>query len=513
MRLLLVVDDQNLGTSLQEALRPEGHAVNLVDNATAASAALQGEPYDLLIIDLALSDSTAIPLIHFLRKSPQRTVLVLVLGDRVNKNARIDALDAGADDCLLKPFGVDELRANIRALVRRQAGRPVSELVHGALRLDPASRSVTVHNAPVALTPREFAVLEVLLENSGRVVSKSRLEEALYAWDEEVESNVVEVHIHRLRKKLGAKFIRTVRGVGYAMTRKSAQPATGTGDEKQLTVVEPIETPTTEHKPLLGALDELFKRLAHDINQERDICIETTQNLREPLEAAKLQAEIALQTDDPKTREQLLEDILRATDQAQALVGSLATVIELDRDNAPTITHEVDLCEICANVIADIKPVAEERHIALSLVAPCAGMMLGDENLLKVLVRQLLESIIAKTPIDHAVEIGVHLHDEMLILTLHRSSGEDKVGTPAEAKRITLQRSLQHPAQSQKRWSGWWNGLSLVERIIELHSGKLAIANESSERLYIELHFPVNQENIHVRPKLISSKEQIVPFK
>lgn len=353
MRLLLVEDDQNLGLSLQQALRQEGHAANWIPDAKSARGALETEQYDLLIVDLALPDSTGLDLIQDVRKTKSSNALILALGDRLDKNARINALDAGADDYLLKPFGLDELRANIRALVRRQAGRPASELIYGPIRLDPASRNVSVHGNAVDLTPREFAMLEVLLENAGRIVSKSRLEETLYAWDEEVESNAVEVHVHRLRKKLGADFIRTVRGVGYAISGEAVAQPTGE--------VQPAGHPLPQHgpgefEPLLGMLDQIFKRLQQDLDHERNVCTETAQILRRPLNAIKLQAELALRSDDPKIRALTLNNILRATDRAQSLLDSLAAVIGLERDKVPTLNRQVALCEICEQVTAELEP-------------------------------------------------------------------------------------------------------------------------------------------------------------
>lgn len=500
MRLLLVEDDQNLGLSLQQALRQEGHAANWIPDAKSARGALETEQYDLLIVDLALPDSTGLDLIQDVRKTKSSNALILALGDRLDKNARINALDAGADDYLLKPFGLDELRANIRALVRRQAGRPASELIYGPIRLDPASRNVSVHGNAVDLTPREFAMLEVLLENAGRIVSKSRLEETLYAWDEEVESNAVEVHVHRLRKKLGADFIRTVRGVGYAISGEAVAQPTGE--------VQPAGHPLPQHgpgefEPLLGMLDQIFKRLQQDLDHERNVCTETAQILRRPLNAIKLQAELALRSDDPKIRALTLNNILRATDRAQSLLDSLAAVIGLERDKVPTLNRQVALCEICEQVTAELEPGAHERGIVLSLATPCEGIIWGDGILLSVLIRQLLESVLMKSPSKRHIEISVTQQGDFVRLAVRGRGGEPATNA-AEPQRAPARLHVDSGQQPQSRWShGRRSGSTLVERIVELHSGRLSVARNTAEQPCIELEFPSAVANKRVEPQRI----------
>jgi two-component system, OmpR family, response regulator QseB len=218
VRLLLVEDDPMLGASVQRGLRLEGHAVDWVRDGDDAGEAIRREPYDLVLLDLGLPGRGGLDVLREARRN-RSPVPVLVLTARDAVADRVAGLDAGADDYLVKPFDLDELLARVRALVRRSRGRAEPVLEHGALRLDPAAHEVTLDGAPVALSAREFALLEALLEHPGRPMSRARLEERLYGWSEGVESNAVEVHVHALRRKLGARWIQTLRGVGYVIPR------------------------------------------------------------------------------------------------------------------------------------------------------------------------------------------------------------------------------------------------------------------------------------------------------
>jgi two-component system response regulator QseB len=218
MRILLAEDDALIGTPLQEALRAAGHAVDWVRDGGQADAALRTEPYDCAVLDLGLPTMDGLDVLRALRRRGHATP-VLVLTARDATSDRVQGLDAGADDYLVKPFSVDELQARLRALVRRSTGvaRPV--LQHGDVTLDPATREVRSAGRPVALSAREYAVLEALLQRPSAVWSRAQLEERLYGWGEEPESNAVEVYVHGLRRKLGAEFVRTVRGLGYTLQR------------------------------------------------------------------------------------------------------------------------------------------------------------------------------------------------------------------------------------------------------------------------------------------------------
>lgn len=216
MRVLLVEDDRMLGEGLQIALQRAGYAVDwFQDGNTALQAVLQNEA-DVVVLDLGLPRRDGMSVIREARRAG-RDVPILVLTARDRVEDRIEALDAGADDFLGKPFDPNELLARLRALLRRRLGRLDETLRSGALVLDPQRFEVSWHDQRVDLPRREFAVLRILVEHAGRVVSRDALQRGLYGWDDEVGSNAVEVHIHNLRKKLDNALIRTVRGVGYLL--------------------------------------------------------------------------------------------------------------------------------------------------------------------------------------------------------------------------------------------------------------------------------------------------------
>jgi two-component system response regulator QseB len=214
MRLLLIEDDPMIGEAIRAGLKRDGFTVDWVYSAEAGRQALATEPFEMLLLDLGLPGGDGLTLLEALRGGGSALpVLVITARDAVAD--RVAGLDAGADDYLVKPFDLDELAARIRALLRRKSGRTEPHLEHLGVVLDPATHRVTRDGAEVALSPREFALLELLLERPGAILSRSQLEERLYGWGEEVESNAIEVHIHGLRRKLGPQFILTVRGVGY----------------------------------------------------------------------------------------------------------------------------------------------------------------------------------------------------------------------------------------------------------------------------------------------------------
>ena len=234
MRLLLVEDDRMIGSGLRAVLQTEGHAVDWVRDIRAARAALASERFDLILLDLGLPASAesglaapeldGITLLRELRGRRDPTP-VIVITARDAPEARILGLDSGADDYLTKPFEVAELSARIRAVMRRHGGHAQPVLCHGAVRLDPATRQVTLEGRPVLLSAREFAVLEALMARPGAVLTRAQLEDRLYGWSEAVESNAISVYIHQLRRKLGSDFIQSMRGVGYFLASEpTGQP-------------------------------------------------------------------------------------------------------------------------------------------------------------------------------------------------------------------------------------------------------------------------------------------------
>ncbi|HET8876265.1 MAG TPA: response regulator [Casimicrobiaceae bacterium] len=218
MRILLVEDDPMIGKTLQQALQQDGYAVDWVTDGESGRTAIatSQDAYVLVLLDLGLPRKGGLALLRELRREGNR-IRVLVVTARDAVADRVEGLDAGADDYLTKPFSLDELTARIRALLRRDVAREDNVLRHGDLTLDTASHAVTKAGKAVDVSAREFALLAALLERPGTALSKAQLEERIYRWGDEVESNAVEVHIHNLRKKLGSDAIRTLRGVGYTL--------------------------------------------------------------------------------------------------------------------------------------------------------------------------------------------------------------------------------------------------------------------------------------------------------
>ena len=217
MRVLLVEDDVLLGDGLQQGLIQQGYAVDWLQRGDEAEAAMLAHRYDCVVLDWQLPGLTGVELLHRLR-ARRDTTPVLLLTARDALTDRIAGLDVGADDYLVKPVALDELGARIRARVRRALGQASPVFTCGTLVLDPARRMVTLHGEPVDLSSREFNVLAKLISQPGRPYSQAQLIESLYAWDDDVSSNAIEVYIYQLRRKLGSDWIKTMRGVGYMLT-------------------------------------------------------------------------------------------------------------------------------------------------------------------------------------------------------------------------------------------------------------------------------------------------------
>lgn len=216
MRLLLVEDDEILGDGLNVGLTQRGYAVDWMTDGLSATSALRNESFDVVVLDINLPGCSGLDVLKDLRARKDATpVLLLTAHDTVDD--RVKGLDAGADDYVVKPFELDEVCARLRALERRRFGQSSPLIEYAGVVIDPAAHSVTLDGEPVELSKREFLLLKMLLEQPGHVFSKGQIEQSLYAWDNEIESNAIEVHIHHLRKKLGTELIRTRRGLGYVV--------------------------------------------------------------------------------------------------------------------------------------------------------------------------------------------------------------------------------------------------------------------------------------------------------
>ncbi len=216
MRVLIVEDDKIIGDGLVQGLTLEGYAVDWVQNRQDAESAFDSQTYDLAVIDIGLPDGSGLDVVKHLRTN-RNPIPVLILTAYDGVNYKVRGLDVGADDYLIKPFDLNELAARLRALRRRAEGNASPVLNRAGVTLDPASHKVMKDGQAVDLGPKEFAILNILMSRDGRVLSKTQIEESLYGWNAEVESNTVEVHIHGLRKKLGKDIIETIRHVGYRM--------------------------------------------------------------------------------------------------------------------------------------------------------------------------------------------------------------------------------------------------------------------------------------------------------
>jgi len=221
MRVLLVEDDELLGDGLYRGLKQSNHIVDWVKDGCAAEQAVKIDQFDIVVLDIGLPRQSGLEVLKHMRQRGDATP-VLILTARETIEDRIAGLDSGADDYLVKPFDLDELNARMRALQRRSHSRAIPLVIYKDILLDPASHSIEKSGEPVHMSRREFSLVQRLLENTGRVLSREYLSQTLYGWDDEVDSNALEVHIHKLRKKLGNDFIRTIRGVGYMIDKDTS---------------------------------------------------------------------------------------------------------------------------------------------------------------------------------------------------------------------------------------------------------------------------------------------------
>jgi two-component system response regulator QseB len=214
MRVLLVEDDTALGEGIQDGLKQEGYTVDWVQDGIMGESAIMRDTFDVCVLDLGLPKRSGIEVLKNVRRE-KCDLPVLILTARDGTEDRVQGLDAGADDYLTKPFDLTELCARLRALIRRASGRGSPTITYRDIELEPAAHAITFKGESVGLSRREFAILHALIEYPGKVIPRDRMIEILYGWEEEVDSNTLEVHIHHLRKKFGSDLIKTIRGVGY----------------------------------------------------------------------------------------------------------------------------------------------------------------------------------------------------------------------------------------------------------------------------------------------------------
>jgi DNA-binding response OmpR family regulator len=214
MRVLLIEDDPMIGDSVRTSLRLDGYAVDWVRTSRAADTALANEHFDLVLLDLGLPDKDGIEVLRNLRLHRRNTAVIIITA-RDGIDDRIKGLDAGADDYMVKPFDLDELAARMRSALRRSAGHAEPEMEILGVRLNPATKEVQRDGKPIMLSSREYAIVEALMLRPGAILSRAQLEDRMYGWREEIESNAIEVYIHGIRRKLGQQFIQNIRGVGY----------------------------------------------------------------------------------------------------------------------------------------------------------------------------------------------------------------------------------------------------------------------------------------------------------
>ena len=221
MRILLVEDDQMIAEAISLGLKNARYAVDWVNNGRTAETALNSQQYDLVLLDLGLPGQDGLTVLHHLRQNKNNTP-VLIVTARDDLESRLSGLDGGADDYIIKPFDLSELLARIRAVLRRQSGQSTPQLTNGTMTLDPSNYQVTLleNPHPISLSNKEFAILQALMTRPGIIHSRADLEDKLYAWGDEVESNAIDFLIHGLRKKIGKEHIKNVRGVGWLVAKK-----------------------------------------------------------------------------------------------------------------------------------------------------------------------------------------------------------------------------------------------------------------------------------------------------
>lgn len=493
MRLLLVERDKRLGEGLRSSLRQAGYAVNWVDDGKAAEAALRTEDYDLVALDFELPQLSAPQFIQRLRHEG-RQFPVLVLGDREKGDQQVASLDSGADGFLGKPFSVDELQAMLRAMLRQRLGRSQPLMTVGPLSLDPAARSVSLFGKPIELSAREFALLQVLAENAGRVISKSRLEETLYPWNEEVESNAVEVHVHRLRKKLGPGFIRTVRGMGYALDgSKTPAPAphAAAGAVMKPAAFARFQGVThSSARPLLGTLRSIFAELESTLEAQQSFTKNVAAELKRPLAAARTQAELAIKMGSAPDQNPKLRAVLRNIDEADHILDMLVALSRVEQPAGDDVETQVDLCALSAEVLTELAPSALHQSVVTTLQTPCHGFVWGKAAMLALMLRHLVGTVVRGAAPRHRVEISITEHDGRVTLRVEDCGATLKAANQPTGTELAVAVSSRSAQPWRKRREELM--LTLARRVAQHHNARITWT--LTPRVRIEVHFPTSTE-------------------
>lgn len=491
MRLLLAEENLSLGDALREGLQRAGYAVNWVKDRKTAETTVATEQYDVIACD---HDTMGVETVAFVKSArpQQASCALLIFGSRGTSDERIRLLDAGADEFLAQPFKLDELQAVIRALVRRRTGRHEPELRNGPLIMDPASRTATLTDSPLDLSAREFAILEVLVENAGRVIAKSRLEEALYPWDAEIESNAVEVHVHRLRKKLGPGYIRTVRGIGYVVD-KSATPQEIVAVEKGAPTIAPTEStePTQSEvngqgPRLLATLRELYGRLERVIESQRDFNADAAREIGRALSSVVLQAENALSAETIADRADALHAVASNATEANRILQMLVAMATVSDVANPDVQRDVDVCKLCETTLAIVAQEAIAKGIELSLHRQCHGHVWARPDLLSLLIRSLASTVLDNARAGSRIEFTAQEHQDAVRLEIHSTP---PATAPTERPQpMDIQPTLDlYTARRQTL------ALALVRRIATMHNAPMHIQKDG-EHISIVIDFPVATE-------------------
>lgn len=487
MRLLLVEDNLALGEALREGLQHAGYAVNWVKDRPAAETTVATEQYDVIACDHDTTQANTVAFVKSARPQ-QASCALLIFGSRGTSDERIRLLDAGADEFLAQPFKLDELQAVIRALVRRRTGRHEPILRNGPLAMDPASRTATLAEAPLDISGREFAILEVLVENAGRVIAKSRLEEALYPWDAEIESNAVEVHVHRLRKKLGPGYIRTVRGIGYVVDKLATQQElTVDKSTKPAIAATTINGESSAHGPrLLATLHELYSRLERVIESQRSFNADAAREIGRSLSSVMLQAENALNAEQITDRTEALHAVAANATEANRILQMLVAMATVSEVAEPDIQRDVDLCKLCETTLAVVAQEAMAKSIELSLHRQCHGHIWARPDLLSLLVRSLASTVVDNARAGSRIEFTAQEHQNAVRLEIQ--STPPATAPTAELENIETQSALDlYTARRQTL------ALALVRRIATMHDAPMHIQKDG-EHICVMIDFPVATE-------------------